>query len=341
MQRFVRHALAAGAIGLTGAAAADPLAGYDRLTVAAAHRPAPLQAAIWYPVGTPTYRNLIGDNAVFLGTPALVGAGVADGRFPLVLLSHGSGGNVDGLGWLASALALRGAMVLGVNHPGSTTGDSSPRRSILLAERAADLGAALDQLLAEPAFAALLDTSRITALGFSLGGTTVLNLAGARIDPSAYRAYCDRLGEAAADCTFFARGCVDLDALPASWGQDMRDPRIGAVVAVDPGLTYAFTPASVAAMTLPVLLINLGDEDRWPAVDVGPAGSDLVGRLPDARHEVVAPAHHYTFLARCKPEGAALLAAERDDPVCDDPAGTDRAAVHAAIVDLVASALGL
>ncbi|MFC7421186.1 hypothetical protein ACFQNF_15090 [Iodobacter arcticus] len=43
------------------------------------------------------------------------------------------------LAWLASALAQRGVLVLAVNHPGSMSGDSSPRQSLLLDERAADL----------------------------------------------------------------------------------------------------------------------------------------------------------------------------------------------------------
>src|SRR5919201_3965908 len=106
-------------IGLISGAAADPIAGYDRFEIAAPHRAAPIAGSVWYPVGTPTYRGLIGDNAVFEGTPAYVGAAIADGRFPLVLLSHGSGGNMDNLSWLSSRLALRGAMVLAVNHPGS------------------------------------------------------------------------------------------------------------------------------------------------------------------------------------------------------------------------------
>ena len=125
-------AFAVAAIGLASAAAADPIAGYDRFEVTAPHRAAPVAASVWYPVGTPTYRGLIGDNPVFEGTSAYVGAAIAEGKFPLVLVSHGSGGNMDRLSWLSSRLALHGAMVLAVNHPGSTSGDSSPRRSVRL-----------------------------------------------------------------------------------------------------------------------------------------------------------------------------------------------------------------
>jgi predicted dienelactone hydrolase len=260
---------------------------------------------------------------------------VAEGRFPLVLLSHGSGGNMDNLGWLSSALAAEGLMVLGVNHPGSTSGDSSPRRSVDLATRAADLSAALDALLADPAFGPRVDPARITAVGFSLGGATALALGGMRFDPAAYPAYCDRLGEAAVDCAFFARGGVAPDAMPASWNSAMADPRVGAVVAADPGFSFVATPDSVAAMALPVLLISLGADDLFPAADVSATGSGLAETLPDARHVVIAPAHHFSFLGLCKPDGAAILQEEQDDPVCDEPAGGDRAAVHAAVIEAV------
>lgn len=329
------------AVSLAGNALADPLAGYDRFAVKASHRADLIAASVWYPVGTPTYQGLIGDSPVFKGTRAYVGAALSDGRFPLVVLSHGSGGNMDGLSWLSSALANKGAMVLAVNHPGSTSGDSSPRRSILLHERVKDLSAALDHLLTDAAFAPHIDQDQITALGFSLGGATALNLAGARMDSAAYQAFCERLGDDAPDCVFFAKGGVDLATLPAAWEDDLRDPRIDAVIAVDPGMTYGFTPESITALDLPVQLINLGDQDRWHAVDVDARGSNLTARLPKVDYEVVAPANHFTFLGLCKPEGAALLKADLDDPVCDNPKGSDRAKAHAELVEHMARFLGL
>lgn len=326
----------------TAAASADealpPTAGYDRLTVTAAHRPAPLAASVWYPVGTPTYRGLIGDNPVFQGTPAYVGAAIADGRFPLFVLSHGSGGNMDTISWLSSKLALAGAMVLAVNHPGSTTGDSSPRRTVLLDKRAKDLSAALDTLLADPSFGPHVDRSRIVSIGFSLGGATALNLAGIRFDKAAYADFCARM-PASEDCVFLAKGGVDFDHLPDGFAAGSRDERIAAAIGIDPGFTYAASAESVAATKVPVLLINIGTKHRFRAADVSATGSGLAQHLPNATYAVVAPGHHFTFLALCKPNGAALLAEEHDDPVCDDPAGADRARIHEEIVAAIESFL--
>lgn len=323
-------------------ALADPIAGYDRLGIATSHRSNLVAGSIWYPVGTPTYRSMIGSGPVFLGRPAYVGAAIAEGRHPLILLSHGSGGNMDSLAWLSSALALNGAMVLAVNHPGSTTGDSSPRRSIRLWERANDLSAALDQLLADPQLAAHVDTSRISALGFSLGGATALNLAGLRVDWAAFGDYCESSRGSEVDCQFFAKGGIVPATLPDGVERDARDARVTRAIAIDPGFTYAFTDASVAAMDLPALLINLGDaEERWSAVELGPQGSELAIRLANATYVEVAPANHFTFLAECTNGAEMLLAEEGDDPICSDPEGTDRQAVHERIIDAIVRFLDL
>ncbi|GGD28088.1 alpha/beta hydrolase family protein [Aureimonas glaciei] len=318
----------------------EALPGYDRFDVVAPHRAVLVPASIWYRASARTYAIPIGENPVFRGTPALVGAAAAAGKHPLILLSHGSGGNMDGLGWLSSELALRGALVVAVNHPGTTSGDSSPRRTPRFDERAKDLSAALDTVLADPSFGKLVDTSRISALGFSLGGTTVLDLAGGHFVRTKYRDYCRTFGEQG-DCVFYRKGGVDLDRLPAEMEANVRDPRVGSVIAVDPGVTDALSPEGIAAMTLPVLLINLGAPDPWRGVDVSAKGSDLAARLSNATYETIRPAVHFTFLGLCTPQAAKMLEEEQDDPVCTDPAGSDRAAVHAEVIDAVAAFLGL
>lgn len=326
---------------LAQAAAADPLPGFDRLAVDAPHRARPLEAAVWYPAGSDTYPAAIGANPVFLGTSVQVGPAVARGEHPLVILIHGSGGNIENLGWLAEGLVARGAVVAGVNHPGATSGDSSPRQVPMILDRTRDVAALIDALAADPAFGPALDRGHISVLGFSLGGATALAAGGARFDAAALAAYCERFGPDAPECTFMARGGVDLAALPAAFEADMTVPGLSTVIAVDPALGHTLVAESLAALPH-VHLIRMGAARTLPpARDIGPAGSDLAARIPGATFTSLEPAWHFSFLGLCTADAPALLAAEGEDPICDDPEGVDRAAVHAQVLADVAAALGL
>ncbi|AUH35178.1 alpha/beta hydrolase family protein [Paracoccus tegillarcae] len=323
-------------LALASPAIAEPTVGFDRFDVRADHRSAPIAAAIWSPVGQPTHAAPVGDGIVFESTQAYIGAALPDKKMPLVVVSHGSGSSIDGTAWLAAGLAERGALVLVMNHPGTTSGDSSPRRTARLSERASDLSAALDQVLADPYFADRIDTDRITGLGFSLGGATVLGIGGLRLDPVAYRDYCKRFGDAAQDCLFLSRGGVDLDNLPPEFSADMTDDRFTRIVAVDPGFTYAATPESAAEVDLPVQLVTLGDTFPWAAVDLRTEGSGLVDLLPQVEYVVIPNAHHYSFLPICTKNAAQMLIEEGEDPICDDPEGWDRATAHATSIEEIA-----
>ncbi|MBC07838.1 hypothetical protein [Thalassospira sp.] len=321
--------------------AADDLAGYDRFDVDAAHRSRPVAASIWYRAETFIYRAPVNQSALWKSTDAYIGAAVAPGKHPLILLSHGSGGNMDAIGWLSSELALRGAMVLAVNHPGSTSGDSSPRRMAELGARAKDMKAALDQLLSHPEFEPYIDTDQISAAGFSLGGATVLNLAGLRFDRDAYRDYCQQFGTTVQDCAFLQKGGVHLDQLPADLEAGSKDARISKFVAIEPGMTFAVNDDSLGDVDPDLLFIRLGREHGWKAADVTETGSNLLGELDDPSYVVFAPANHLTFLGECNPGAAELLAEMDDDPICSDPEGTDRAQIHQQIIDEISRYLSL
>ncbi len=320
-------------------ATADMLPGYDRFDLRADHRARPIAASIWYPAANPTYRAPVGDGPIFDPTFAFIGPAIAEGEHPLVLLSHGSGGNADALGWLTSGLVAQGAIVLAVNHPGSTSGDSSPRRSVDLLSRATDLTAALDMILADPAFAPFIDEERISVVGFSLGGATALGLAGVRFDGAVQDTNCTT-GHDAAECVFFRLGGVRFADYPG-FEADARDPRVTRAGIVDPGFGGAADPETLQNALPGMTLINLGEADRLDATDIGPNGNNLAQRLPDTTYVEIAPASHFTFLGTCKPGAAKLLEDEQDDPICTDPEGTDRAAIHAQLIAAIALGLGL
>ncbi len=326
---------------LSTAALADPMPGFDRLAVDAPHRARALEAAVWYPAASETYQASVGADQVFAGTTVELGAAVQSARHPLVIISHGSGGNIENLGWLAAGLVARGAIVAGVNHPGATSGDSSPRQIARVIDRTEDIGALIATLSADPAFSAGIDRADITLIGFSLGGATALAAGGARFDRAAIASYCDAFGNDASECLFMARGGIDPHALPPEMAADMRLPGLTRIIAVDPSFSHGFTPASLAGLP-PVHLIRMGTPEVIPpARDIGPAGSNLAARIAGATLTTIAPAWHFSFLGLCTPDAQAILASVDEDPICDDPEGADRAAVHDAVIKDIAAAIGL
>lgn len=215
----------------------DRLAGHMTVALTPAHREQPVTLHLWYPAKADGRAVLIGQNALFHGTWAADGATPAVGAHPLVLFSHGSGGNAQRLGWFASALAAEGYIVAAPNHPGTTSQDSDPFRTPMVWDRTADLSAVLDHLLATPPEGLAIDAARVAVAGFSLGGHTALALGGARLSKAAFIDYCDRAGDQL-DCGWMRQAGVDFSAIDAArYEAALADPRIARVIAIDPALT--------------------------------------------------------------------------------------------------------
>ena len=306
-----------------------------------------LQIAVYYPTTNSAEKQIFAENPVFQGVTVAVGDSVIlppeGGGYPVILMSHGLGGNYRSLAWLAKGLAEQGAIVVAVNHPNSTTGDFDMQAGLLHWTRAKDMTLALDWLLATPDFGPMADAGDVHVAGFSYGGWTALSLIGVRGDLPGYIAHCAAYGARSSHCADIARAGANLATLDADlWGADYSDPRVQSVMAIEPGLTFGQTPAAVAGVKGNILLVALGQgEDRLPATDISAAGSNLVGLLPDADVLEIAPARHFSMLPLCKPAGAAILAEEKDDPVCTDPEGADRAAIHAQVLAAAVRFFGL
>jgi predicted dienelactone hydrolase len=305
--------------------------------IAVAHHDRSMEMAVFYP-GEGGDVVSLGENGVFYGTPVHENATPRSGRHPVVLLSHGWGGNFKRMSWLSSGLVESGAIVVAVNHPNSTTGELGSLDAMNHWTRAQDLSAALDAVLADPSLNAHIDPSRIYAAGFSYGGWTALSLAGLTGDRDGLERFCNDPAQAISHCEDILSAGIKIAGIDrAAWDASYKDARITAVAAIDPALTWGLGDADTAGLDVPTLLIGLGNGDqRLHATDTSATGSNFEALYPAARVERIVPATHFTALGLCKPDGAAILADENDDPVCTDPEGTDRAAVTAKIISLVA-----
>ena len=75
-----------------------------------------LNVRIFYPSDSHRAARLQAASPVFSGFYAIEQAPPAAGQFPLIVLSHGSGGNNSSLAWLAVPLAAQGAIVIAAGY---------------------------------------------------------------------------------------------------------------------------------------------------------------------------------------------------------------------------------
>ncbi|PID41844.1 MAG: hypothetical protein CSB48_13190 [Proteobacteria bacterium] len=313
-------------------------AGFKSLAVAPEHRSKVVNYHLWYPAYKDGKNEVIGENGIFYGQTAGLDATHAAGRFPLLLISHGGGGNAGQYGWLVKPLVKAGMVVAIPNHPGSTTGDSSPAGVIKLWNRPQDISAIIDQLQQHNNLKNHIDFSRISALGFSAGGYAVLTLAGGSVDQQTLKRYCDQPDDdmTVNFCTFLKRGNIDLHKINlAPVELSYTDRRINKIVAVDPGLANAFDKRSLERVKIPSLLINLGESKAIPPVVFAEPIHDA---LQNSEYTTLPDANHFTFLPNCKPNAKEILAKEGEpDPLCDLPkrAKRSRPRVHQELINLI------
>lgn len=308
------------------------------LDIPAAHHGREMETAVFFPARGGNEISL-GENGVFHGVPVHEDAQPLTGRFPVILMSHGWGGNFKRMAWLSAALAEKGAIVVAVNHPNSTTGELGNLNALDHWTRAQDLTAALNHAVSSPLLAEHIDASRIYAAGFSYGGWTALSLGGLTGSHEGFAKLCMDGEKVTSHCADILRAGIKIEDIdPVKWNAAYKDPRISAVAAIDPALTFGLTASNSANLDVPVLLIGLGDgANRLHATDTSAAGSNLEALVPEANTALLAPATHFTALGLCKPDGEAILKDEQDDPVCTDPPGSSRKAIMDRIIDLIAA----
>ena len=307
--------------------------------------PRPLTWAAWYPASDDSVEQaqLIGaaDAPWFMLGSAARGAPLAGmaRSYPVVLLSHGTGGLALGMEWLGRRLAQRGFIALAVNHHGNTGLEVYRAEGFLcLWERARDLSALLDVMESDPEFAGRLDMDRVFVGGFSAGAYTAMALLGAitvssRFQPTGLRPAAvpgPREFPGLADLVpaLLANNAVFRD----SWSrmsESYGDKRVKAALACAPGRSIlSFSDESLARIEVPVRIV-VGGADRIAPVEECSAW--LHKRLRASSLEILPDAGHYVFV----PE--AVEARRRVDPeVWVDAPTVDRRAVHEKVAALAA-----
>ena len=249
---------------------------------------------------------------------------------PVIVLSHGAFGSARNYAWIAEHLARDGYVVCGVSHFGESPvyGVETIDPSTVLdpSDRVVDCSFALDHMLAG-ALLENVDPSRVGALGHSSGGATAIALAGGRFDPAAMARYCASEG-AAED-----RGCA-YGRLPATAPRrppaprSHHDPRVRAVVALDPALGPGFDAGSLSEISIPVHVVGAVDNDFLP---VDAHAGRYAALIPGCSFTRLSGGEgHFVFLNGCDSDLEA-----NGVPLCRDRPGVDRRAVHASLGPLI------
>lgn len=297
-----------------------------------------LRVTLWYPAAENAVetQQVIGppDAPLFLAGKAAGHAAMAPALepWPLILLSHGTGGSAMQMAWLGTALARAGFIAAAVDHPGNNALEPYTAEGFVLWwERATDLSEVLDGILADPELGPKVDASRVGAAGFAIGGYTALVLGGARTDISLFTDLCSKQpaspvchlpetkGLGTAEQMLSAVHKTSAISLARS-NESFRDPRVHAIFAIAPAVGFTLTPDSLHAMRVPVDIVVGSADPIAPPKD----NADYIrAHIRGARETVLPDVAHYTFLDTCTAAGKQQLGV-----YCADPAGVDREAVH-------------
>lgn len=273
----------------------------------------PIKTTIWYP---DELKNV--QAATYTGP-----------KHPLVIMSHGSGSNRISLAWLAKPLAEQGYIVASPDHYGNTFNNPIPEQFMRYWERPRDISYLLSQLLAD--YGNLIDQTRISAIGFSLGGYTVLALAGVNVNQQLVKEQEEATLSSGASKAMPALGKLTkkvTEGDPAEVPTDLKDDRFSKIVALAPALGTGINSTSqTVAADVPTLIIAAGGDKIAP---IEQNGRNYHKFMPQATYEEL-PANvgHFIFLPVSKNYSPA------DSFWYEDAPGVDRNEIHTEVITKV------
>ncbi|WP_013323399.1 alpha/beta hydrolase [Gloeothece verrucosa] len=187
---------------------------------------------------------------------------------PLIVIAPGLNSDYQSLLYIAEHLASYGFGVAALNFPGSDSqmindylaGLATPPPPNLWVEQPKKISRLLDEIekksQSNPDWKGKLDLSNVGVLGQSLGGYTVTAIGGAQVNWNSLVQYCAQKNSPD-QITFnlsVLLQCKGVNDLPPS--TQLSDPRIKAVIAINPVTNPVFDSQGMQKMQVPVMLIG-------------------------------------------------------------------------------------
>lgn len=246
---------------------------------------------------------------------------------PLVLFSHGSGGDYRNYSWLIEELVSAGFAVATLNHPSNTARDNSDEGVVRVWDRPRDISLLLDALEADPRWSKKVDFNRIGVAGHSSGGYTAIALGGARFDHQAMAAYCTGASRGP-DCNL-ASAEVVVDFAGAS--DSYRDTRIRSILAMAPAVGPGIEATSLESFDVPVYIIATRDDELLGLDD---HAAYYARHIPRSELSLLPEGGHFVFIECDIPTTVADWFIEELD-LCGADSGADRDQIRREIAQQV------
>ncbi len=282
-------------------------------------RSRPLITEVWYPVEEASPADQV--EGLWVRCPEARDAPLkaSTKKYPLIVMSHGNGGDRMHNAWIAETLAANGYIVASMDHHGNTWNNKIAESFVKIWERPKDVSFVIDQLLEQEKFGPYINHAKIGFVGYSLGGHTGIWIAGGKVcefdKPDLTSIPADQLPDIVNEEIINS-----IDFTPAR--ESYRDPRVSAVFVMAPALGYLFDLTSLQSISVPVHIVaSEGDK-------VVPSDSNaklLASKIKKAALTLIpGSASHYVFMNQVTKGGKLLL----DKRVALDPPSVDRSKIH-------------
>jgi predicted dienelactone hydrolase len=226
-------------------------------------------------------------------------------QYPTIVISHGVGSDRGSFGYLAAHLASYGYVVVVLAHPGS---DAQQMAALLngtaqevalpseFIDRPLDVKFVLDYLAKDNRFS-YANWNHVGMVGQSFGGYTALALAGAPLNFNQLASSCTKEKQVNTLNLSVLLQCR-ADELPRQ-RYEITDPRIKAIIAVNPITSTVFGSTSLAQIQIPTMIIA-GKADT-----IAPALPEQIQPFtwlttPDRYLAVIDRSTHFSFIDESK-----------------------------------------
>lgn len=297
----------------------DYFIGYKKLEVAAETTGEKFPLALVYPTKTPSEHVKFGPFEMVLS----VGAKIAKGKFPLLVISHGSGGSNLGHRSIAFALVKKGYIVGMPLHPENNYQDNSAEGTVKnWINRPKHISATIETLLSNSEIAVSIEAEKIAVMGHSAGGYTALAVAGGVANTGHIIELCKTYPQQPEP---FCRLVKD-NKTKSVMIENPRDERVKAIVLMAPVGILFKSKESLAQVNVPALLLRAEKDDELTEPNHAEIIASNYKDKAAMTYRTVKNAGHYSFIT---PFPEALKS--EIGVVAEDPEGFNREAFHDAL----------